>query len=442
MELDDLTVAEADSPTYRLSGSDAPAGVYFVQGSKNTALPAIAAALLPEKGATILRNVPPLNDVVLALRIARVLGARVDYYPAEQIAVIDAANLHSAPVPAALTSRLRASVLFLAPLLARLGEAHIDTIGGCSLGDRGVDFHYRGFVRMGAVQEPDLALKLTERRLRGATTYLDVPSHTGTENLMMAAAVAEGTTIIENAGCDPEIADFAEMLRRMGAHIHGTGSRTVRVEGVTALRPTEYTIPPDRLDAGFAAALATIRPDAEIAIIGFELDRLRLVAEKLSQMGAHFHVNGQITMVSRRGKLRPINIVTHPYPGFATDLQPAVMALACIAEGTSYIREEVFSDRFSHSEELGKMGAEISIEQGNRLAVVHGVARLVGAHVTAHNIRAGIATLLAATAAEGETVIDNAYQIERGHVDLPRRLAGLGVNLRRELPNVQSEPHV
>jgi UDP-N-acetylglucosamine 1-carboxyvinyltransferase len=436
-------VIEGDqSLQYRVHGGGALRGAYFVQGSKNAALPAIAAALLPRSGSTTLRNVPPIRDVLVALEIARELGARIDYYPEDQIALIDASKLECPVVPERLSNRLRASILFMGPLLARLGEVRIGAVGGCALGTRAVDFHYRGFARMGAEQRDGTGLSMTlpGGRLHGATTYLDVPSHTGTENLMMAACLAQGTTLIENAGAEPEICDLARMLMAMGARIRGLGTRTLVIEGVPELRPVDYSIMPDRLDAGFALIAVGVT-GGEVKVIGAELQHLRLLCAKLHQMGVEIEPSGTVVYARASRRPRPINVVTWPHPGFATDLQPALMALACFADGRSYFREKVFDARFSHVPELVRMGARIEILENNQLAVVDGTERLHGAQVQAANIRAGIAVLLAGLGAEGATTIRNVHQLERGYHKLPQRLQQLGARIEVLSSEPDAAPH-
>lgn len=410
---------------YKISGGKPLEGTFFVQGSKNAALPMIAAALLPKKGQTILTNVPPLNDVKVSIEIARSIGAKIEYYEDRRTLVADASNLNNYILPSALTTKIRASILFLPVVFHRMGKVEISGAGGCSLG-RKLDFHYNGFKRLGAEVnvESDDKLKIEARNLKGNIVYSDVPSWTGTENLMMAACLAKGKTIIENAASEPEIADFANMLIKMGAKISGAGTQTIIIEGARALHPVEHRIPADRLEAGtFMAAAAMTK--GKITLVGAELDYMRILKIKLEQMGAKIEAEGKIVQVFGPEKsLNPINIVSWPYPGFATDLLPAMMALSTIAEGTSYLRENVYESRFSQADGLNAFGAKITT-QGN-LATIEGVEKLCGASVAAPDLRAGMALVLAGLAAEGETVIDNVYQIERGHFNIVERIKNLG----------------
>lgn len=325
----------------------------------------------------------------------------------------------------------RASVLFLAPVLQRMGKVSIEAVGGCSLGKRSLDFHYRGFARLGAsLAENGRHLEMTrDGDLQGSYLYLDTPSHTGTENLMVAACLAHGTTTIENAALEPEIADVANFLNLMGAKISGIGTGVLHIEGVTELSGVEYTIMPDRIDAATLAMLAAAT-QGDIALVGAQLRHFGVARAKLEQMGVDFQQDGPVIRVRRAGTLRPINVTTWPYPGFATDLQPQLMALAACASGTSYIRETIFDKRFAAVPELVKMGADITID--GEAAVVKGAERLHGNTVMAHDLRAGLALVIAGAVAEGETIIENASMIERGCSAVMRRLSEIGLTISEE----------
>ena len=414
-----------------IEGGTPLAGEAVVQGSKNAALPMIAASILAESGQTVLHRVPPVKDVLLAMEILRRLGARVDYDPGEGVAVIDATTLSSTQLPGELSHRLRASLLFVGPLLSRFREVTIEEVGGCSIGARPTDYHYRGFARMGATVSGTGSdgYDVRAEDLRGAKMYLDLPSHTGVENLVMAASLAKGDSVIVNAASDPDISDFAALLTKMGAKIKGVGTRTVNITGVGKLHGAEHTVMYDRLDAGMLMMAAAIT-GGDVALRGVVRHHLDIFEAKLVQMGVEVSGKGKLVRVTGPDRLQPINVVSTFYPGFPTDLQPSITALACVADGDSYIRETVFEDRFGHVKNLRAFGASLSPEK-DRLVIVHGPAKLQGTRVRAEDIRAGGACLLAGLAAEGRTCITNLYQLDRGHADLAERLRGLGAAIER-----------
>ncbi|TMS00046.1 UDP-N-acetylglucosamine 1-carboxyvinyltransferase [Nonomuraea basaltis] len=415
---------------YRVRGGNALRGTAFIQGAKNAVLPMIGAALLAAKGRTVLRNVPIIEDVRRAVELAETVGAYVELHESERTLVIDASRLTSAVLPAEIARRFRGSVLFTPALLHRLGEAIVEGVGGCNLGSRNLDFHYLGYKRLGAiVDEGETVIHVKASGLTGATLYLDTPSHTGTENLIMAAALAKGTTVIENAALEPEVLDVIDMLTKMGARISGGGTGFITVEGVEELRAVEHTVMPDRLDAGVFAMAAAIT-GGELSLVGTGLD-LGVVRYKLEQMGVDFAREGAVLHVRCDRPLRPINIITDTYPGFATDLQSPMMTVAALADGTSYIHERIFDGRFALAGELNKMGANVEVEDSR--AVVRGRTPLTGTRVTAHDLRSGIALVLAGLAAEGETLIDSGYLIDRGHAHLAARMRALGADITREI---------
>jgi UDP-N-acetylglucosamine 1-carboxyvinyltransferase len=334
-------------------------------------------------------------------------------------------------LPAEIARRFRGSVLFVPALLHRLGEATIEGIGGCNLGTRSLDFHYRGFARLGAiVEESDTVIRIKADRLRGAHLYLDTPSHTGTENLIMAASLSPGTTIIDNTALEPEVLDVIAFLTKMGAKITGGGTGFVTVEGVEELTAVEHTVMADRIDAGVFAMAAAIT-GGEISLVGASLEHFGVARWKLEQMGVDFATHGAILQVCRDRRLRPINVITDTYPGFATDLQSPIMALSCLADGTSYIRETIFDGRYTLAEELNKMGAKVEV--AGDVALVHGPTPLHGAEVLAHDLRSGIALILAGLAADGETVVSPGYLIDRGHASVASRLTTLGADIAEEV---------
>jgi UDP-N-acetylglucosamine 1-carboxyvinyltransferase len=416
--------------SYVVRGGQPLQGTVFVQGAKNAALKMIAASLLAEKGRTVLRNVPVIEDVRRAVELAQAVGAVVKFHEAERTLVVDASELTSSVLPAEIARRFRAAVVFVPALLHRLGEATIEGIGGCNLGSRNLDFHYRGFARLGCtVDEGDSTIHIKADRIRGAHLYLDTPSHTGTENLIMAASLAQGTTIIDNTAMEPEVLDVIDFLTKMGAQISGGGTGFVTVEGVDELTAVEHTVMPDRIDAAVFAMAAAIT-GGELSLVGASLDHFGVVRWKLEQMGVEFATHGAILQVRRERPMRPINVITSPFPGFATDLQSPIMALSTLADGTSYIRETIFDGRYTLAGELNKLGAKVEV--ANNAAIVHGPGVLKGAEVVAHDLRTGIALILAGLAAEGETVVSPGYLIDRGHASVAARLNTLGADVSVE----------
>src|SRR5690348_7816201 len=336
---------------YRVRGGAPLHGTVFVQGAKNAALKMIAASLLTGNGHTVLRNVPAIEDVRRAVELAEAVGAVVEFHESERTLVVDASHLTSPVLPAEIARRFRGAVLFVPALLHRFGEAVVEGIGGCNLGSRSLDFHYRGFARLGAtVTEGESVIHIQAEHLRGAHLYLDTPSHTGTENLIMAASLAPGTTIIDNTAQEPEVLDVIAFLSKMGAEISGGGTGFITVHGVSELTAVVHTVMPDRIDAG-VFAMAAAAAGGEINLVGANLDHFGVVRWKLEQMGVEFASQGAVLQVRRERPLRPINVVTSPYPGYATDLQSPIMTLATMAEGASYIRETIFDGRYTRSEE-------------------------------------------------------------------------------------------
>ena len=415
-------------------------GEIRVQRAKNAILAMIAAALVVEEGETVLHGVPDIEDVDRAFELLGAVGARVAYDKAAKTARIDAAELSSSVLPDNLASRFRGSVLFLAPLQIRLGRVELPGSGGCDIGTRSIDFHHRGFARLGArvqyFEDGRTVIDLADGRFKGAMLYLDLPSHTGTENLMLAAALAEGQTLIENASVEPEVLDFGRFLLQMGADIQGLGTHTLTINGVRRLRPIAYRPMPDRLAAGTMMMAAAIT-GGDAVIHGVEPDHLRIVTAKLEQMGVDIDVADESIRVRRPvGRaLNPINIMTHPYPGFPTDLQPCIAVLSTLASGTSYIRERIFENRYDYVDALLQMGADVLISQSD-VCIIQGIDQLKPARIKAESIRAGAAILIAALAVDGESIIDNVYQIDRGYERIEDLLRQLGADVTR----VETEP--
>ena len=421
--------------TFRVVGGQPLHGSVRIQKAKNAILAMIAASIVVKEGETVLREVPDIKDVARAFELLRAIGARVHHDKLTKSVRIDASEISTGILPAEIAGRFRGSVLFLAPLQIRLGYVELPGSGGCDIGTRKIDFHHRGFARLGAnvryFDDGSTVIELSNRRFQGTSLYLDLPSHTGTENLIFAAAMARGRTVLENASVEPEVLDFGDFLNAMGADIKGLGTHTLIINGVEKLNPIEYTPMPDRLVAGtllIAAALA----GGDVTIRDVEPRHLRIVIAKLEQMGAEINIEGASIRLrrSRQRKINPINIQTYPYPGFPTDLQPCIAALSTLASGTSYIRERVFENRYDYVDALLQMGADILISQHD-VCIIKGVERLRPARIRAESIRAGATVLLAALGAQGESIIENVYQIDRGYEQIELLLNQLGADVTR-----------
>jgi len=419
----------------RVMGGRPLIGKTTIQRAKNAILPMIASSIIVEEGETVLHGVPEIEDVERAFELLRAVGAVVNHDKTTKTVRIDASNITTGILPDELTSRFRGSVLFLAPLQLRVGYVELPGSGGCDIGTRKIDFHHRGFARLGAdvqyFEDGRTVIELKTKRFKGTSLYLDFPSHTGTENLMLGATLAEGQTIIENASVEPEVLDFGNFLIEMGADIRGLGTHTLVINGVKKLNAIEYTPMPDRLVAG-TVMMATAITGGDVTLLDIEPTHLRIVIAKLEQMGVTIEVDGKSLRVHRPidKPLNPINIQTHPYPGFPTDLQPCIAVLSTITTGTSYIRERIFENRYDYVDALLKMGADILISQSD-VCVIHGVKKLKPAQIKAESIRAGAAVLIACLGAKGESVIENIYQIDRGHEHIEALLNQLGADVTR-----------
>lgn len=428
----------------RVVGGRSLHGEIRVQRAKNAILAMIAASLAVESGETVLHDVPDIKDVDCAFELLRAVGAAVNYDKRAKTVRINAADVSSGVLPDELASRFRGSVLFLAPLQTRLGYVELPGSGGCDIGTRNIDFHHRGFARLGAkvqyFEDGRTVIDLAGGRFSGALLYLDFPSHTGTENLMMAAALADGQTIIENASVEPEVLDFGNFLMEMGADIHGLGTHTLVINGVHKLQPIEYLPMPDRLVAGTMMMAAAIT-GGDVTIHDIEPNHLRIVTAKLEQMGVDIDAADKSIRVRRPvGRaMNPINIMTHPYPGFPTDLQPCIAVLSTLASGTSYIRERIFENRYDYVDALLQMGADVLISQSD-VCIIQGLDQLKPARIKAESIRAGAAILIAALAARGESIIDNVYQIDRGYEHIEDLLRQLGADVTRIEAELSPQP--
>jgi UDP-N-acetylglucosamine 1-carboxyvinyltransferase len=399
-----------------------------VGGAKNSALKVMAASLLAE-GRTEIGNVPDIADCRTMADVLGRLGAVVERR--DGTLVVDTSGPLEAETPYELVRRMRASILVLGPLLARTGRARVAMPGGCNIGRRKIDLHIRGLERMGAEFSYDHGYLIAQAgsRLQGAVVSLDFPSVGATENLMMAAVAAVGTTVIENAAREPELQDLADFLVAMGARIDGVGTPTIEIVGVEGFTPTFHTVIPDRIEAG-TFALAACVTGGDVALRGARADHLDLVLAKLDEAGAAISVGEAGVRVAMEGRPQAVDLVTLPYPGFPTDLQPPIMALLATAEGTSIITENVFESRFMFVDELNRMGADIRTEGHH--AVVRGVDRLSSAPVRVLDLRAGAALVLAALGADGVTEIADVGHVDRGYEDIDSKLSALGAEISRQ----------
>ena len=411
-----------------VKGGNRLVGKVKISGAKNAVLPIIAATLL--NGTTsILEEVPNLQDVRTISEVLRQLGAQVEYRPGNILAV-DSTTLTTCEAQYELVRKMRASFLVIGPLLAREGEAKISLPGGCAIGTRPIDLHLKGFEALGAdieIGNGYIAAK-APNGLKGARIYLDFPSVGATENIMMAASLAEGQTIIENPAQEPEIIDLANFLNVMGAKVRGAGTNVIKIDGVKQLKKANHTIIPDRIEAG-TYMIAAAMTGGDVYIENAISEHLKPLIAKLKE--AHVTVEEDINGIRVRsdGNIRAVDIKTLPYPGFPTDMQAQFMAMLAMARGTGIVSETVFENRFMHVDELKRMGANIRIEGSS--AVVEGVTKLTGCPVKATDLRAGAAMVLAGLVAEGETEITNLHHIDRGYDDLVEKLRGLGAVITR-----------
>ncbi len=414
-----------------IRGGRALRGEVLISGAKNAALPELCAALLAARPVT-LGNVPRLQDVATMLKLIRNMGVRVEQGEDGTVR-IDASTLTTPEAPYELVKTMRASVLALGPLLARFGEATVSLPGGCAIGSRPVDQHIKGLQAMGAeisVEHGYILAKLPKgrKRLQGARITTDMVTVTGTENLLMAATLAEGETILENAAQEPEIPDLAEMLIKMGAKIEGHGSSRIRVQGVESLHGCDHRVVADRIEAGtFLCAVAATGGD--VVLRHGRADHLDAVIEKLIAAGATVTAVADGIRIQSHGRLQAQSFRTTEYPGFPTDMQAQFMALNCIAQGTAKVTETIFENRYMHVNELVRLGAKIQID--GKVALVEGVEQLSGATVMATDLRASASLVIAGLVAEGETVVDRIYHLDRGYDRMEAKLAALGADIER-----------
>ena len=410
----------------RIRGARALEGEVRVSGAKNAALPIMCAALLTRKPLRI-SNVPRLIDVATMAKLLARMGVAVER--GEHDIVLRAEEVADPTAAYELVRTMRASVLVLGPLLARCGRAKVSLPGGCAIGQRPVDQHVKGLQAMGATVAIEHGyMHATAPRLRGARIVMDMVTVTGTENLMLAATLAEGTTLIENAAREPEVVDLARCLQAMGARIDGAGSDVIRIDGVASLQGATHRVMPDRIEAATYLAAAAAA-GGRVRLAGAAADCLDASLDKLREAGASIAVRGETIELEMRERPQAVSVRTAPYPGFATDMQAQFMALAAVARGTAVITETIFENRFMHALELQRLGANIAI-QGNT-AVVRGVERLQGAAVMATDLRASAGLVIAGLAAEGETIVDRIYHLDRGYEALEGKLQGLGAQITR-----------
>ncbi len=404
-------------------------GTIAVSGAKNAALPLIAATLLCP-GEHILHNVPELRDIRTICTLLETLGASCSI-PKPHTLIINSDNVNNYEASYELVKTMRASVLVLGPLLARLGRARVSLPGGCAIGARPINFHMTGLQKLGAVLELEGGYvdAFVKDRLTGAQLSFDIPSVTGTENMLMAACLAKGETIIRNCAKEPEIGNLIDMLIGMGAKISGRGTDTLVIQGVKDLHPAETTIISDRIETGtyIAAVGAT---GGELTLVDCNPNHLPAFLDKMRNVGISIEVKENSIIAARSGPLRSVDVKTNPYPGFATDLQAQIMALMAVSQGLSVIDETIFENRFMHVAELQRMGADIRVEGGR--AIVAGKDRLTGAQVMATDLRASASLVIAGLAAEGETTISRVYHLDRGYENLDVKLRRVGASIRRE----------
>ncbi|HEX7465769.1 MAG TPA: UDP-N-acetylglucosamine 1-carboxyvinyltransferase [Usitatibacter sp.] len=409
-----------------IQGGVALSGEVRVAGAKNAALPILAATLLTSDAMRV-TNLPQLNDVRTMVKLLERMGVKAS--EGEHHAELRADAITEPFAPYDLVKTMRASILALGPLTARFGEARVSLPGGCAIGERPVDLHIKGLTAMGAqiaIEAGDI--HATARRLKGARIFMDTVTVTGTENLMMAACLADGETVLENCAREPEVVDLARCLIAMGARIQGHGADVITVQGVERLRGVEYAVMPDRIEAGtFLAAAAATR--GAITLTDAPVASLDPVLQKLREAGAQITVGETTVRIAMRARPKAVSLRTAPHPGFPTDMQAQFIAMDSVAEGTSRVTETIFENRFMHVQELRRLGAHIEIE-GNT-AMIYGVDTLKGATVMATDLRASASLVIAGLVAEGETIIDRIYHLDRGYEHLESRLASLGARIAR-----------
>jgi|LSQX01.3.fsa_nt_gb UDP-N-acetylglucosamine 1-carboxyvinyltransferase len=409
---------------YRITGGNRLTGNIKVEGAKNAVLPILAATIL-NKGVSVIEDVPALNDVVTMLEILKNLGCRVQYR--DKTVVVDSSNITSNRIPTVLVKRMRSSIVLLGSLLGRTGKVITSYPGGCAIGVRPIDLHLKGLRQLGASVEMHGQIICEGEDLKGTEIQLDYPSVGATENIMLAAVLAKGETVIRNAAKEPEIVDLQGFLNAMGAKVFGAGNHMIRIEGVRKLHDCRYTVMTDRIAAGTYMAAAAVT-GGDITLENAIVEHLHPITDKLKESGCIIKTNCSEMRVIAPKRLKAIDLIrTLPYPGFPTDAQPQMMAAMCFAAGTSIFVETIFENRYRHIDELIKLGADIKVD--GRIAVVRGVPRLSGALVTAKDLRGGAALVLAGLAAEGVTEVEGIEHIDRGYENLGEKLKSLGAEI-------------
>ena len=410
-----------------ISGGNRLQGTVRIDGAKNSALSIMAATLLT-KDVCILRNVPRLTDVDIMADVIRKLGVKVEWKEDNHL-YIDSDNFNNYEAPYELVKMMRASILVMGPLLARLKKAKISLPGGCAIGARPVDYHLKGFEALGAQVEVEKGyIEAKVNKLKGDDIYLDFPSLGATENIMMAACLAKGVTKIENAAKDPEVVELGHFLNKMGAKVEGLGTDLIEIKGVKKLHGVDYTIIPDRIEAGTYMIAAAIT-GGDVLIEKADALLLKPLIVKLEETGVRIELEKNLIKVTGPDRVKAVDIKTLPFPGFPTDMQPQFMALSCVAKGTSVITETVFEKRFVHIGDLIRMGADIKVE--GHSAIIKGVKKLSAAPVMASDLRGGAALVLAGLVAEGTTELSRIYHLDRGYVNLEEKLTSLGADIKR-----------
>ena len=414
--------------SFKITGGNRLSGEVTISGAKNAALPILMSAILSDTKITI-TNVPRLNDINTTLKLLTQLGAGIEWLDDNSVA-IDASTINEHKAPYELVKTMRASILVLGPLLAKFGHAEVSLPGGCAIGARPVNLHIHGLKLMGAdidVENGYIVAK-QQGRLKGATIFMDTVSVTGTENLMMAAALADGTTIIENAAREPEIVDLANCLNAMGAKVSGAGTDMLTIEGVESLAGKQYSVMPDRIETGTFLVAAAVT-QGQVKCVNTDPKSLDAVLSKLQEAGAEITTGDDWIELNMPSRPKAVNIKTAPHPAFPTDMQAQFVAMNVIAEGSAHTTETIFENRFMHVPELQRMGASIDLE-GNT-AITHGVEQLNGAQVMATDLRASASLVIAGLVATTETQVDRIYHIDRGYQHIEDKLTGLGANITR-----------
>ncbi|GEO68673.1 UDP-N-acetylglucosamine 1-carboxyvinyltransferase [Levilactobacillus acidifarinae] len=410
-------------------GGNRLSGVVHIEGAKNAVLPILAASILARDGVTHLANVPVLSDVYTMNKVLRFLNLTVDFDEANRQITIDATKQLSSEAPFEYVSKMRASIVVMGPLLARLGHARVALPGGCAIGTRPIDLHLKGLEALGArIEQHDGYIEAFADRLTGSHIYLYFPSVGATQNIMMAACLAQGTTEIDNVAREPEIVDLANVLNKMGAHVRGAGTETIRIEGVTAMHGTDHNVVQDRIEAGTFMVAAALT-HGNVLIQDGIVEHNKPLISKLQEMGVQVTEETDGVRVIGPATLQPTDVKTLPYPGFPTDMQPQMTILQLTAEGTSTMTETVFENRFMHLEELRRMNAQFQIN--GRTVVMHGPTDFNGAEVAATDLRAAAALVLAGLVADGYTQVTNLKYLDRGYYDFHKKLAALGAEVKR-----------